>query len=136
MFRGRKQNCAVVSQVHFHPRLDFEFVGEFGIHPRACCGERLQGRFGFEGAVDQHAAGGVRGFAAGLSALDQQHGSAALAQGDGEREADDASADDDYVPGSHSGIVKEGAVGALERAGEKRVQEDDSRGRGCIEWLT
>jgi len=47
----------------------------------------------------------VRGFAAGLSALDDEDGGAAFAEGDGEREADDAAADDDYVPSLHVGIL-------------------------------
>jgi hypothetical protein len=49
----------------------------------------------------------VGGFAAGLAALDDQHSSAAFAECNGQREADDASADDDYVPSLHVGIVKE-----------------------------
>jgi hypothetical protein len=47
----------------------------------------------------------VGGFAAGLSALDDQDRGTAFAKGDGEREADDAAADDDYVPGLHVGIL-------------------------------
>jgi hypothetical protein len=80
---------------------------ELGIHLRAGCCQRLQSSGSFERAVDQHAAGGVGGFAAGFSTLDDEDRGAALAEGDGERQADDASADDDYVPGLHRGIVKE-----------------------------
>ena len=82
-------------------------MDEFGIHARASCRQRLQHIWCFEGAVDQHAAGGVGGFAAGFSTLDDEDRGAALAEGDGERQADDASADDDYVPSLHRGIVKE-----------------------------
>ena len=71
----------------------------------------LEGWAGFERAVDEHAAGGVGGLATGLSTLDHENRGAAFAQGDGEGEADDPSADDDYVPGLHSGIVAETAAG-------------------------
>jgi hypothetical protein len=55
----------------------------------------------FERTIDEHAASGVRGFAARFTAFDYQHGHTPLAEGEGEREADDASADDDDVPSLH-----------------------------------
>ncbi len=82
-------------------------MGEFGIHAGAGCCQRLDNRGSFERAVDQHATGRVGGFAAGFTALDNYDSSPTFAQGDGKREADDAPADDDYVPSLHLGIVKE-----------------------------
>lgn len=49
----------------------------------------------------------MRSFAAGLSALDHKHGATTFSEGNGQREAYDASANDDYVPSLHLGIVKE-----------------------------
>jgi hypothetical protein len=80
---------------------------EFRIEAGACRGQRLQNRRGFEGAVHQHAAGGVGGLAAGFAALDNQNSGSAFSQGNSQREADDAATDDDYVPSLHIGIVKE-----------------------------
>ena len=82
-------------------------MDKFGIHASAGGRERLEDRGSFEAAVDQHAAGGVGCLAAGFSALDYQNSGAPLAERDGKREANDASANDDYVPGLHFGIVKE-----------------------------
>ena len=81
---------------------------EFGIHAGAGGGERLESGRSFRAGIDQHPAGGVGGLAAGLSALDDQDGRASPAEGKGEGKADDAPADDDYVPSLHLGIVKEG----------------------------
>ena len=49
----------------------------------------------------------MRGFAARFSSFHNQNRGAALAQGDRKGEADDASANNDYVPSPHLGIVKE-----------------------------
>jgi Carboxypeptidase regulatory-like domain len=81
---------------------------EFGIHASAGGGERLESGRSFRAGIDQHPAGGVGGFAAWLSALDDQDGRASPAEGEGEGKADDAPANDDYVPSLHLGIVKEG----------------------------
>ena len=70
MLDRRKKDSALVAQVNFHPRLDFQFVGKLGIHAGTRCREGLQNRGSFEGAVDEHAPGGVRGFAARLTAFD------------------------------------------------------------------
>jgi hypothetical protein len=67
----------------------------------------LQGRGSFQDAIYEHASGSVRGLAAWLSTFDDQNRRPAFSQGDRKREADDASADDDYVPSLHLGIVKE-----------------------------
>ena len=81
-------------------------MSEFRIHAGAGGGEWLEWGGGFERAIDQHASGGVGGFVARFSALDDQDGGAAFAQGDSEREADDAAADDDDVPGFHGASLK------------------------------
>ena len=107
VFRRWKHDRTLIPQVDFHSGFEFQFMRELGIHLRASSCQRLQSTGSFEGAVDQHAAGGVGGFAAGFSTLDDEDRGAALAEGDGERQADDASAYDDYVPSLHRGIVKE-----------------------------
>ena len=113
-----KKNGPEVPQVDFHSRLDFQFVSEFGIQAGASGGQRLKDPGRLEGTVDEHSSCSVGGFAAGLSALDDQDGGAALPQRDREREADDPSADDDYVPSLHVGIVKEEQVPGV--AGSER----------------
>jgi|SRR5271169_2329473 len=82
-------------------------MGELGVQAGTGYGQGLQIDWSFEGTVDQHAAGCMRGFAARFAALDYQNLRAVLAQSDCERESDDAPADDDYVPGLHPRIVKE-----------------------------
>lgn len=108
MLDSGEQNRTLVPQIDLHARLKFQLVGKFRIHAGAGRGQGLKGCRSLKGAVNQHAARGVGGFTAGFSALYYQDGSSTFAQGDREREADDASADDDYVPGLHPGIVKEG----------------------------
>lgn len=110
MLRRWKQDCAVVPQVDFHPRLEFESMREFRIQAGARSCQSLQNWRSFKGAVNQHAAGGMRGFAARFSAFDNQDCRAAFARSNCEGEADDAPADDDYVPSLHLGIVKEAGV--------------------------
>jgi len=122
MFFGREENCSLVPQVDFHARFDFQFVDELRIHLRAGGSERLKCRGSFEGTVDQHAARGVRGFAARFSALDHKDAGTALAQRDGEREADNASTDDDYVPSLHAAILKEFASGSGRHFGDDGEQ--------------
>jgi len=102
----QKKNGARVAQIDFHSRFHFDFVSEFRVHAGAGGGQWLESGGGLERGVDQHASGSVGGFVAWLSALDDQDGGAAFAQGDGEREADDASADDDDVPGFHGASLK------------------------------
>jgi hypothetical protein len=85
----------VIAEIDVHSGFELEFLGEFRIHAGAGSRQRLEGAGSFEAAVDQHATGRVGGFAAGLSALDDQNGRAAFAQCEGERKADYASADDD-----------------------------------------
>jgi len=116
MFFREEQDRARIPQIDLHARLDFQFVREFGIQAGARHRQGLKSWQRIEGAVDQHAAGSVGGFAARLSALDDQNAGSAFAQCNREREADDASADDDYVPSLHVGIVKDarGARGVLE----------------------
>ena len=63
----------------------------------------------------------MRGLAPGLASLYQQNCRASLAQRYGEREADDASADHDYVPSLHSGIVKDWSAGRPISSGTERV---------------
>lgn len=87
-------------------------MGELGIHSGAGRRERLQGRRRFDQTIHQHASGGVRSFTAGFAALDDENPGAALAKGDGQRQADDAAADDDDVPGLHEVIVEETERGA------------------------
>jgi len=65
-----KQNCPLVPQINLHPRFDFQFVGEFRVQAGAGGGQRLKDGWCLEGAIDEHPTRGVRGFAAGLSALD------------------------------------------------------------------
>jgi hypothetical protein len=108
MLRRREHNRPVIAEIDVHSRFELQFSGKFGIHASAGSCERLEDRRSFDAAVDQHAAGGVRCLAAGFSALDYQNSRAALAERDSEREANDASADYDYVPSLHLGIVKEG----------------------------
>ena len=63
----------------------------------------------------------MRGLAPGFASLYYQNCGASLAQRYGEREADDASADYDYVPTPHSGIVKESRAGQPTLSGTERV---------------
>ena len=107
MLWRRKHNRPVIAEIDVHSRFELQFLCKLGIHAGAGGRERLEGGGSFEAAVDQHAASGVRCFATGLSALDYQNRGATPAERDGEREANDASANDDYVPGLHLGIVKE-----------------------------
>src|ERR1700687_4835631 len=100
LFR-KKQDGAVIAEIDVHSRVELQFLGKFGIHASAGGRERLEDGRSFEAAADQHAAGGVGCLAAGFSALDYQKRGAALAKRDSEREANDASANDDYVPGLH-----------------------------------
>jgi hypothetical protein len=53
------------------------------------------------------ASGYMRGLATGFFAFDNQNIRAALAKRDRQRQSDDAAADDDYVPGLHTGILEE-----------------------------
>ena len=101
VFSREEQDRAEIPQVNLHPRFNFEFMGELRVHSGARGRQRLQGGWRFKRAIDQHASGGVRGFAARFTAFDYQHGRTPLAEGEGEREADDASADDDDVPSLH-----------------------------------
>src|ERR1700678_383488 len=96
---GGKENCALISEINLDAGFKFQLANELGIHARAGCGQGLQGGGGFEQAIDQHAAGGVRCFAAGLAALDHEDARAFSLERDQKRESDDAAADDDYVPG-------------------------------------
>ncbi len=107
MFGRRKKNGPEVAQVDFCPGFDFQFVREFRIHAGAGPGEWPERGRRFHRTVDEHSSRGVGGFAAGFSALDDQDGGAALPQGDRQREADDATADDYYIPSLHVGIVEE-----------------------------
>ena len=109
VFWGRKKDCSLVPQIDLRPRLDLDFVGEFGVHARTGDSERLQCGWSFQRAIDQHAASGMRCFAARLAAFDHQNAAPALAQCDGKRKPDNPAADDDYVPSLHSGIVKDGS---------------------------
>jgi hypothetical protein len=108
MFSGREEYCALVAQVDLHSRFHFQLMDKLGIHAGACRRQRLKSRESFKRAVDQHSAGGVRGFAARLSALDHEDASPTSTQRAGQREADSASADDDYVRSLHLGIVQRG----------------------------
>ena len=107
MVASRKHNRPVIAQIDVHCRFKLEFLREFGIHACARGRKRLQRSGGLEAAVDQHASGGIGGLAARLSALNYQNAGSAPAQREGEREADDASADNNHVPSLHFGIVKE-----------------------------
>jgi hypothetical protein len=95
----------------------------------AGAGQGLEGRLRFEGTVDQHTAGGVGGFTARLSAFDDQDGGAAFADCNGEREADDAAADNDYIPSLHLGILtlamvkSRGLAASLIGRGDDRERE-------------
>ena len=122
MFLSGKEDRALIAQVHFHAGLDFQLVGEFRIHSGAGTGDGLERGGGFKGASDQHSTGSVRGFATGFSALDDQNGGAAPAQGDREREADDAASDDEDIPSLHVGIVKDTGIGV-------RTRNEDDRER-------
>ncbi len=64
-------------------------------------------RRAFRAAIHQHAASGVRRFAAGLAPLDYQDTRAFLAELNRKREPDNAAADYDYVPILHLRIVEE-----------------------------
>jgi hypothetical protein len=63
----------------------------------------------------------VRGLTPGFTSLYKQNGRASFAQRYGKREADDASADYDYVPSPHPGIVKESRAGRPISSGMERV---------------
>lgn len=116
VLRRQKEDRAEIAEIGLHARLDFELMHEFGIHPRAGAGQILQYRRSFEGTIDQHSSGRVRGFAPRFSALDHQNGSAALPQGNRQGKPNDAAADDDYIPSLHCRIVKELAKQAWGRA--------------------
>ncbi len=98
---GGKEDCALIAQIDLHAGFDFQLARELGVQARAGCGQGLESGGGFERAVDQHAAGGVRGFAAGLAALDDEDARAFSFEFKRERESDDACADYDYIPGLH-----------------------------------
>jgi len=63
----------------------------------------------------------MRGLAPRFGPLYKQNCRASLAQCYAERQANDASADDDYVPGLHSGIVKDWSAGRPISSGTERV---------------
>ncbi len=107
MLRRREHNRSVIAEIDVHSRFELQFSRKLGIHASAGSREGLESGRSFEAAVDQHATGGVGGLTAGFAALDYQNSRATLAKRDSERKADDASADDDYVPSLHLGIVKE-----------------------------
>lgn len=107
MLGSWKHNCPVIAQIDVHCRFKLEFLRKLGIHAGARGRKRLQGSGSFDGTIDQHPARGIGGLTARLSALNDENGCAAPAQREGEREADDASADNDYIPSFHLGIVKE-----------------------------
>src|ERR1700687_5827123 len=104
LFR-KKQDGAVIAEIDVHSRVELQFLGKFGIHASAGGRERLEDGRSFEAAVDPHAAGGGGCLAAGVSALDYQDSGSARAKRDSEREANDASANDDYVPGLHTSAL-------------------------------
>src|SRR5208282_4788557 len=82
-------------------------LAELRVQACAGCGQRLQGREGFERAIDQHAAGGMRRFTSRLAALDDQNTGAFSSELYRQREPDDAAANNDHVPVLHLRIVKE-----------------------------
>ena len=112
VFWGRNNERTLVPQIDLCPGLNLDLMSKFRIHARTGHRERLQCGWRLERAIDQHAASSVGCFAARLSAFDHQNAGPAPAQRDGKGEADDPSADDDYVPTLHSGIVKDGRSAA------------------------
>jgi hypothetical protein len=96
-----KNDGALIPEIDFETGFVFEFEDKFGIHAGAGFGERFEHGGGFSHAVDEHASSGAGGFVAGLSALNDDDGGAALAQSKGERKANDTCAGDDDVPGLH-----------------------------------
>lgn len=107
MLGGGKENRALVPQIDFHARLHLQFVDELGIQARAGCGQRLQSGERFGRAIDQHAASGVRRFAAGLAPLDYNDTRAFAPELNRQREPNNAAADYDYIPIPHLRIVEE-----------------------------
>ena len=84
MLRGKK-NCALIAQVNFHARSQFQLVRELRIHSRACRRQFLQRCGSLDQAIDQHASGGMGGFAAGLTAFHDEYTDAFFSQGEGDR---------------------------------------------------
>jgi hypothetical protein len=121
VLRRGNHDGAVVPQIHFRAGLDLNFMGKLRIHARARHRNGLQSGRCLKRAVHQHAAGRVRGLAPRFASLYKQNCRASLAQRYGKREANDASADDDYVPGLHSGIVKDWSAGRPISSGTERV---------------
>ena len=109
--RGKKYG-ALVAQINVHTGLILQLMNELGIHASTGCGQSLKCRRCLQRKVSQHAGCGVRCFLSRFSALDYQDGGATLPQRDREGKPDDPTADDDDVPGPHSGIVEDKLVGA------------------------
>src|SRR5579862_2267548 len=99
-----EQKRALGAEIDVFASLVLEFVNELRIHLGAGGGEGLQDT---ESVVAEHSSGCVGGLAAGLATFDHEHGCALLAKVACESEPDDAAADDEDVPGLHSGIVKD-----------------------------
>lgn len=74
----------MIAQIDLQARFELELVHKLGIQARAGGRKRLEDGGSFKAAVDQHAAGGVRGFTARLSALDYQDTCPAFSQCEGE----------------------------------------------------
>ena len=66
----------------------------------------------FNAAIHQHPAGGVRSFSTGFSSFDYKNRRSLLAELQRKREADDAAANNNYVPILHFCIVKD-SIGRL-----------------------
>jgi len=73
----------------------------------------LQSRGRFKREIDQHAACGMRCFAARLTALDYEDARASSSELNRQRESDDAATDDDYIPILHLRIVKDSGAAVI-----------------------
>ena len=114
MLRGNEQERPVVTEVHIRTGFVLQLMNEFRIHPCTGRSQWLKCGRGFDDAIDQHAASGMRGFSPRFATVYDQHRRAFLAEFDREREPDDAAPDNDHVPTLHPRIVEESAPVACE----------------------
>src|SRR5690348_4093507 len=78
-WRIPQNDSAVAAKVNIHARFVLKFANEFRVKLQAGAGEWEKCCGHFTRSSREHTGGGVRRFAAGHAAIDQQHGSRALA---------------------------------------------------------
>src|SRR5215813_6081197 len=79
---------------------------EFRISPGARFRQAFEWRW-YLSTGGQHSRRSARCFASGFAALHDQNPQSLFAERDGKRESDQAAADNDDIPGFHTGIVTE-----------------------------